>query len=508
MPKKVKRANIIVDQDLAKSLSGKYFDAILRGDGNGQVIDEVLGKDADPKEDKLPVAKHLRDMAIMAIKAINAGVDPEKSRQEIGAYLARLKQASDAKKYFKEALEDVENFKSAILKSELNPGKVTADSLRQVARQSIDSIEIDDGLDKLRVPTGRVTPFPGEFGFKVDLEVAQEVAEIAKGKGKDFVFTRPPSQGNRNAVMDSVPILKREARLSEAEFRKALLGEELSETQIKAIKKASPVNSGKTRNSLEWAGYNAYKILSKNLAPGIFKSHASEGPLYNKYLELRDEMISKNRGYLSSEELRRYLTGLRNQRNEFATHGNVSQTDLRALDALIAETEVAVVKANTDDMNKFVETLNKINDSALSGMQGLLDEEAAMWKFRMLQLALVASPFGLMNLMGPVAGILEPIFSGNLQFGEGLAQGISNIPFFGDIADALKLTDFIELLFDKTPLLSDVTGLINQVTDCASAQELLGAAQEHATHILHAHRPVFTFCRASIHFILFCFIHL
>lgn len=462
----LKSPNELYDQYIADAKAQKV------GEG---IITEILGADADLK-DKMAVASHLRGMAQ---KANAEGHPAAQSRQEIGAYLARVNQANKAKKYYQEALKDVENFKSTILRAELEPGhltslesgKVSSGALKQMARQQVAMVGIGDGGQAV---TGVEGPFHRDFGFNIGLAEANEIAAIAKAN-KAYEFTTPPKPKNRNAVMDSVAVLRREARLADAEFSRVLSGKELSTAEREAIKKASPVNSSGVQNFLEWSGHNLFKATTK-LLPGVFGKDAAEDSRYREYLELRDKMISNHRGYLSSEELRRYLTGLKNKRNEFATAGPASNFDLTDLDSLIAKTEEKVVAANEEDAKKFAETLEKLNTSAIDNIQDLDDKEVAMAKFRMLQIALMASPFGFVNLLGPAFEILGPIFDGNLSFGEGLAQGISNIPFFGDIADALKLTDLFQLFFDEAPLVSDAAGVIKEVINSDIAQELGGAA--------------------------------
>lgn len=467
---------IVVDPKLAEKLRQEYLKGLLEKKGNSEVINEVLGKDADP-EHKMQVAVWLRQ------KAIEANNNPESDdriQREVGEYLARLKQTKDANKEAWERLKDVENFKNSVLNAELKPGKltsleegkVTSDALRRVASQQGAAIAV--GTAPQGGNSEFVDPFSAEFEFEVNSSVAHEIAQIAKAN-QGYVFTAPPSQKNRNAVMDSVPILKRESRLAEAEFRKALEGKELSKVQKEAIEKACPVDSGKWQNRMEWAAYNAYNGGLKKLLPGIFGKEAATDPRYLKYLEQRDEMISMHRNYLSTNELRRYLTGLKSQRDAFAAGNEGAKFDIADLDKLIAETEEKVVAANEADAKKFAETLEKLNNDALSKVGELTDEEESMMKFRMLQLVLMASPLGFLNILGPLMEIVGPIFDGNLAFGEGLAQAMENIPFFGDIASALRLTDLFELFFDQAPIVSDLTGFLNEITDSGIMQEFGGA---------------------------------
>lgn len=461
-----RREPIVVDPALAEALFAEYAEGVKNGKGNSAIIAKILDPKASP-EDKLQVASLLR---MMAIESNSRKDPPEKTRKDIGTFLARVSQTSAAHKAAQEALANAEELKSSALLAELKPGLATKDSLPQMARQQASIV----GIGGNSQATNSDTPFLGGSPFAIDRNVALEIARLAEAN-KGHVFTTPLGQLDRNALMDSILFLERESRLAEAEYREALFGRELSAVQRKAIEKASPTNGGGLQNFGQWLAFNSFGVV-KGLMPGVFGiDHEKDKRYQEGYLGLRNELISSHRAYLGSEGLRRYLAGLKNQRNEFAKSAT-SAFDIAELDKLIAATEEKVVAANKADMEKFAETLNKLNDGTLANIKGLTDDEAAMWKFRMLQMVLMASPFGLLNIVGPFAEILAPMLDGSLEFGEGLAQAIENIPFFGDIASAFRLTDFFELFFDQAPIISDVTGLMNEITDCTAAQELGGAA--------------------------------
>lgn len=432
------------------------------GQSNNEIIEQILPKKSSSTEDRALVAAKLLKLK-----------DDQKAFEK---YYERLLRARLYLGSISANLEAISDLKSRILSSELQPGKVTPESLSQEAKQQLRAFGyvdeehgIHDGYNINRANS----PFSIEFGLGVNENVAFEIAENAKND-PNFHFVKSPRSQDRNAVMDSVSIVKAEAMVAQAAYEAALRGEDLSEFKKRQILNAHRKSTGFWRNAAEYAGYSLFKAVKK-VTPGIFGKDHEEDSRYKKYLELRSSFIASHAHFLNSENMRRYLSALRAQKQELINSGIITPFDTREIDELIADAEKKVEEINKEDHKKLAETLDGLNNESLKSVKDLSDEEVAMWKFRILQIILTASPFGFLNIIGPVADILGPTLSGNLQFGEGLAQGMKNIPFFGKIIDFLEIDKVAEFVFDDIPLIGDVTGALNTITDSDFAQEIFGA---------------------------------
>jgi hypothetical protein len=396
------------------------------------------------------------------------------NKEAFTEYVLRLKLAREYSRQVQEDMEAVEDLKSRVLLAELKPGQVTPESLSQMANQQLRAVGIGDrDTISLGANSKAQVPWNKKYGLKVDDAVAFDVAETAK-RDPNFHFVTSPSAKDRNAVVDSLNRLKEHDRVADAAFNSAIHGKALSPLAKSQIEKAS-ANTGFWRNAAEYTGHGLLKT-SKTMLPGIFGKDHEKDSRYQSYLKLRGDFISSYASLLNGENMRRYLTTLKAQQQQLIDSGGVSPLELQDLQSLISATEKQVEELNKKDHEQLAKALNGLNDEALSSTKKLTDEEESMWKFRVLQVFLMTTPFGLVNILGPAFDILAPILDGQLQFGEGLAQAINNIPFFGDIFNFLELDKVVEFTFDEVPLIGDITGAINSVTDSVMVQEFLGAA--------------------------------
>ncbi len=397
------------------------------------------------------------------------------NKEAFTEYVLRLKLAREYSKQVHEDMEAVEDLKSRVLLAELKPGQVTPESLSQMANQQLRAVGIGDQLRTISLGDNSraQVPWNKKYGLKVDDEVAFDVAETAK-RDPDFHFVISPSAKDRNAVVDSLNRLKEHDRIADAAFHSAMQGKVLSPLAKSQIEKAS-ANTGFWRNAAEYAGYGLLQT-SKKMLPGIFGKDHEKDSRYQEYLKLRGDFISSYAHLLNGENMRRYLATLKAQQQQLIASGEVSALELQDLQSLISATEKQVEELNKKDHEQLAKALNGLNDEALSSTKKLTDEEEEMWKFRVLQVVLMTTPFGFINILGPAFDILAPILDGQLQFGEGLAQAINNIPFFGDIFNFLELDKVVEFVFDDVPVVGDITGAINEITDSGIVQELLGVA--------------------------------
>ena len=100
----------------------------------------------------------------------------------------------------------------------------------------------------------------------------------------------------------------------------------------------------------------------------------------------------------------------------------------------------------------------------------------AMFKWRVLQVALIVSPFMGLSVMGPITHIFQGVFMNAGGIGNGiasLATGQYTGPF-GDFCELLHLDDAIRWLLCDMPGLSDVVNILNTVVSSHLVQGVLG----------------------------------
>jgi len=220
--------------------------------------------------------------------------------------------------------------------------------------------------------------------------------------------------------------------------------------------------AAQTQKAFNWAGR------------GIFSSSKPEySPEFTRYMQRRNAAISNFSHKLNpndtaqAELVKRYQELL----------DGVDFLDEASFDSLLnlfkKEIEGAN-KVNADQMKKVDEKLEEIRKEMFATAKEHSKDEDEMWKLRVLQAFLIASPFigiaALDLILGPVSSALGA---------GGLANGLASIfspevigPL-GYVTEFLRLGDLVELILKNVPILKDLVGLTDSIIGSNIAQSVL-----------------------------------
>lgn len=127
---------------------------------------------------------------------------------------------------------------------------------------------------------------------------------------------------------------------------------------------------------------------------------------------------------------------------------------------------------NKDDAKKYEAAASETIGKVFSGIEK--NEIAAddMWKWQVLGVLAIASPFGFLNGVQIAMNIFGPMLGSG-----GIAAGTAQVSTWGPtgfIVEALRVDDGIKLVLEKTPILSDILEVLSAVTTNESVQTLGG----------------------------------
>lgn len=295
--------------------------------------------------------------------------------------------------------------------------------------------------------------------------------KVRKNKERE-VFTVAPPSTHRNLVMDARGKCREDIEIAETNlFAELNGGAKLTEKQEKKIR-------GSNYHLTEASGYAGLKAFNW-LTRGIFShSKAGEDSRFIEYQKNKEDFIARTRMILDPTSQGKgagYLNALRAIYEEMAREtGVLSTEEFGAMQQLISNALVAEVKFAEGEVKDFNNKIKELNDEMLKSIKDVVEKEDDMWKYRIAQIILIISPLGVFNYMIPIANILGPLLSANLTFGEGVGEMMAKIPILGTVVSGIKLDVAMAAIIDNTPILSELGGVVDAVTDNDAAQELFG----------------------------------
>lgn len=207
----------------------------------------------------------------------------------------------------------------------------------------------------------------------------------------------------------------------------------------------------------------------EKLGRGIYsQTDPKKTSKYKNYIKERQELLSnliKDVRGIKKEVLRDYLNTLQEQLRK----GEISQAQFDALkNAIIAE------QNQEDAQIKLIDkTINDLGKDWYNDVEDYTNVSDDMWKFRLLQLVLMVTPFAGLNFLGPLHSIISSVFgSGGLAEGFSSLLTLDELGFLGDFAELIKLDEGFELLF-KIPIVESLTEAGSYITESSIGSNLI-----------------------------------
>lgn len=378
--------------------------------------------------------------------------------------------------------QNVRNQEWAIRCAELKPSNVQIEQLSKRIRERIPTDPAVRGYIEKRDGHVDTTPaFPWSFiGGSKD-----EVEWVKHNENPNPWGTGLPPKRYRNVVfdtkldcLDDIAVADKKMDVWLTEDRCA------SEDEIKLVKKRNPVThflSNVSESALDnlisitnWAGKG---ILSH--------SKASEDERFKEYLNLLGELTARSAVRRLGTGVGQgvtYLKSLEELNKRLSANGDLlNKAQFKELQEMVSKEVAEAQKISEEEMKKFNEEIQKLNKDMLDGLQGYVDKEDDMWKYRVFQMFLILTPIGGFSLFGgvfnyfdPLSQLVGPFFNPSLSFGQGLGGVVDNVPIFGNIAQALGIDTAVSWLGDNLPIVSQLGDVANTILDSGPAQNLMG----------------------------------
>jgi serine/threonine protein phosphatase PrpC len=339
-------------------------------------------------------------------------------------------------------------------------------------------------------------------------------SEIDRVKYRDYplVHTSMPPRAYRNIVFDSRISVLDDIKVNDSRLKVFLEEgrEDLTLKERAGIKSRSKIWHGAS-NLAESFGDSVHQLTNWAGRGVLSSSKASDNNIYKDFLTRRNELIASMlwKAGPNAQDSSFYLKVLNKVNSALAGSDDImDQATFQKMQKLITDeikVEDTAVKAELDAFNK---KLNDMNDSMLAGLQNHVDEDDRLWKYRCLQLFLLLTPLGAFSIAGqvfsyidPLMELIGPLFDAGKTLGEGLGDMATSdvLGPFGQIAEAFRIDDGIELFFEKTPIVSDLCEIFDFATDNDLVQNALGAASplQFSPIALLAPAALYSFFRAD-----------
>ncbi len=377
--------------------------------------------------------------------------------------------------------------------------------LRQRAIDPASTLDVAKMLPVLRdkVLSGKEYAETGETEessrhYSILGEDQKEIDQILDSPGPE-VFLEPPSITYRNLVSDSKAKAEREARVADANIRSLMDKGRLLTKEEESVYGVENKNLARAKNALEFFGHGVQKVVGSALRGMLKDSKASEDSRAAQYAQLRNTLLANVMMKIGPgmKDNTFYLRTLKRINDMLGTSGDIldHETFVR-MQKLISDEIEAEGKVNAEEMEGMNKSLRELERAMLKGLQGIVKEEDQMWKGRLLQMFLLLTPLGafsaigLSSYMGFLTDLLGPLFDGALSVGEGLGKIASSDSInigkkifgednfvgkyllnFGDYIHYAHIDEAIEFIVDETPIIKDITGIFDTITDSTIFQE-------------------------------------
>ena len=513
----------LVDEQLKQFFEKKHEATIVDDEAWNQKKNGQLYKISElyQKEYVDLIRGKLRDNFIKICGGDDNKEPSDKNKKDIEDQLIIAKKIFDERSDNLRCWKNVKRQEYEIRKFELKPGQIKLDDLMTQMADNMTFVNEDGsyvsnkngnvsrstyGGDEVAVG---LSPYTYVIGGPRKIE-----REIDRVKYRDnaLIHTSMPPKNYRNIVFDTRVSVLDDIKINDNRLR-VFLEEgrgDLTPEERAGIKTRSKTWN-RVSNNFEELGDTIHQITEWAGRGVLSSSKASDNKIYKDFLTRRNELISSMlwRVGPNAQDSSFYLKVLNKVNNALAGSDDImDQATFQRMQKLIIneiKVEDAALKAELEAFNK---KLNDMNDSMLAGLQNHVDEDDRLWKYRCLQIFLLLTPMGAFSIAGqvfsyidPLMELIGPLFDAGKTLGEGLGDMASSdvLGPFGELVQALRLNELIQLVFEKTPILSDICEMWDFVTDNDLMQNALGAASpmQSSPMLLFAIVGLYSFFRAD-----------
>ena len=230
-------------------------------------------------------------------------------------------------------------------------------------------------------------------------------------------------------------------------------------------------------NIVESAGDLVHQTVNWAGKGIIHKSKAADDDRHKNYLQKRSALLAQMAWAMgnNSRDGAAHTRILKAMNDALEGSDDImDQAVFAKMQTIIANEIKAEDGATKEEMEDFNKKIQELNQKMLKGLQEQVNTEDEMWKYRVLQVFLLVTPLGafsvagqLFNYLDPLLELIGPIFDAHTSLSEGIASMTSSkvLGPFGKIAELVHLDEGIEIVLDKTPILSDLLDVVDYALD-------------------------------------------
>lgn len=424
--------------------------------------------------------------------------------------LKNVEEIFDERRATLRSLSNVARQKYEIRKFELSPGEMNVvDFMSQVeGRVPIDGTEPRwRGRDDIYGPNNPAYDMMGlnniqglkkgtDYGDAVGRNTwswiggSEDEIRAVQNRDTPIIHTRMPPKSYRNIVFDTEVRTLDEIKVNSQRLENFLetgIGNPLTEAEKKKLNVRNQ-SLHRLSNVVESVGDLVHQTVNWAGKGIIHKSKAADDDRYRNYLQKRSALLAQMAWSMgnNSRDGAAHTRVLKAINDVLQGSDDVMDQAIFAKMQTIITNEIkaedAATKEELEDFNKKMQSLNK---KMLDGLQGQVNTEDEMWKYRVLQVFLLVTPLGafsvagqLFNYLDPLIELIGPIFDAHTSLSEGIASMTSSkvLGPFGKIAEFVRLDEGIEIVLDKTPILSDLLDVVDYALDSNIVQSGMATA--------------------------------
>ncbi len=315
----------------------------------------------------------------------------------------------------------------------------------------------------------------------------------ASAKGKEFVenpagvvdYPYPADKISRNIIWDLEEVENDQIRANNGDLVMRLGSKDrlLNEEERQALTTYRPVK-GAMSNIFEAFATGASHLVHY-LGRGMWSK--TDARRTEDFEKLRAEIFERIARQIYNTQLgsENYASILKRVNDAAKTNSNsdlLSYVAQETLAKLINDQIKVEQKANEEKIEAFNKAMTKEFKNFTDDFQKIINEDDAMWKYRLLHVFLLMSPFAavtgvgfLFDYMGLISDIINPIFGT-----DGLAKGIGRLAStetlgpLGWISEQMQIPEITEFALNNVPIVSQVVNCFDALVQSEVGQGLFG----------------------------------
>jgi len=306
----------------------------------------------------------------------------------------------------------------------------------------------------------------------------REKLDLIKERSQDLFGINGPSQEYVRLLKTADHECREESRLHAARLINLVnKGIDLSLEEKKHFDVERSRKNYNSRVAGNFAAQKAKDLFSYLGRDFYSKSDPAKSKRYKDYTQKRNKMVedlylkyAPDRGSKAqiAAELRRLLDSANIDEN-----GMMDQITFNRLSQLLAKEGAK----DSKDAKAISDEMNKLNEEALNLSKEHTSSEDQKWKWRLLQVALILTPFCGISLLGPLFGAASSVLgSGGLSGGITSLMTCDALGPLGDFVKLIRLDDAVSWVLTDCPIIGDVVGVADSLIVNDIAQPILGGA--------------------------------